>query len=1668
MNHTRFLSLLFIASLTCFSIVQSQTNSYRSQQSGNWSDTLTWYWYVGETYVQASSPPAGDDDVEIQSEHTVTLRQNITVKSTTIDSGGELIVSSGYVLTVEAGVGGEYSVRTKNRVTATEALRARSSSPGLWVYGTLTIKGGISASQTAVSLSYGSSVVYSGSSRQTIAPLDYSDLQLDNPLNANLSDNTTVERNLNVTHGNLTTGSYTLTLAEYGHMSETAPFAVLGILYSSRTCSSGINQNYGGMGVEIMQSFGWPTISVQRTTGVAPTVAGATSVKRYFDISAPTGLNAGLVFHYASNELNGADESALQLYKSSDGGSTWSNQGGTVNTSSHSITLSGVNSFSSWTAASIVPLPTLTNVSPASGSTGSTLNLTLTGTNFGYGSNTVSFTSKGITVDSVTVNSSTQITANITISSSAPTGPRDVSVSTPYGTATLPSSFSVGNPLPALTRVLPDSGGRGQSVPVTLQGNGFVTSVTSVSFGDSIAVSSVTIGSSTSLTAQLGIARGASLGPRSVSVTNAAPGGGTVTLPGAFRVNNPVPTLSSVLPSSGTRGTTLSVTLQGTGFFSGVTSVSFGDSISVSSLIVVNPTTLTAQLTIKAGAVPGVRGISVTNAGPGGGTSTLPSAFAVANPAPTISSVAPTSSLSGQTLSLTVSGTNFFSGQTSGNLGAGITVDSTTVNSRTQITLSISISSLATGGLRDVTITNATPGGGTATLAGGFTVINPSPTLTSLSATSGVRGQSLGLLVNGSGFVPGATTMNFGSGVTVDSLRVSNVSQLFAFISIARDAAVGARDVTVANALPGGGTQTRPAAFEVVYPIPMIINVSPTTGRPGQTLIDTLTGSGFFDGATTVSFGAGVAVNSTTVNGVGNQIIASITIAPDAAPGPRNVTVTNPGFPGTTKTGAFNITSPGPTVTSILPSTGGLGLTLNVVVGGTNFFTGITTASLGTGITTNTVTVNSLTQMTVNITIALGATIGSRDVIVTNGGVGGGTSTLPAAFSVVYPVPTISGVTPPSAVSGQTVTLAITGTNFISGQTTLGVGAGITVNTLTVNSTTQMSAAISISSTAIGGTRDVTVTNPLPGGGIAILPGGFIVNNPAPTITSVVPGVGARGKVASVTLTGSNFIPGVTIALPAPGLTLVSATFVSTTQITGSFFVAREAALGLRDMTLMNSGPGGGTATLAGAFEVQNPLPAVLSVSPTTGDIGQSLSVVVTGTDFFNGASSISFGAGISVGTVTVDSTGTHLTAGITIAPSATAGSRSVTVTNSGPGGGSATLTGAFAVANPVPTLTTLSTYSAGRGQTLNVTLTGSNFATGVTTASFGAGITVNSLTASSPTTAIANITIAGSASVGTRNVSVTNPPPGGGTATLVSVFNVTNPAPTLSAIAPATGARGQTLDVVITGTGFVAGTSTLTLGSDVTLNSMTVTSSTQINANITIALAGAAGGRDVSVTNGPPGGGSALLAAGFTVNNPLPTISSVSPLSANRGSIVNITVTGSQFITGVTSMNFGPDIVVNSVVVKSSTEILANITLSSLAASGSRTVTVTNASPGGGSANLPAGFTVGTGVATLVEENTGVVPDQFLLQEAYPNPFNPSTRIRFGLPEQSRIKLDIHNMLGNVVAELINGDRAKGFYELQWHADNLPSGVYLIRMYAESLESARKFMTSRKAVLVK
>jgi hypothetical protein len=394
---------------------------------------------------------------------------------------------------------------------------------------------------------------------------------------------------------------------------------------------------------------------------------------------------------------------------------------------------------------------------------------------------------------------------------------------------------------------------------------------------------------------------------------------------------------------------------------------------------------------------------------------------------PTISSVTPTYALSGETLTLTIQGTNFIQGQTKVSLGPGIAVNSVTVDNPRQLRVAIAVSPMAAGGPRDIEVTIPPPGGGNASLAGVFLVQNPAPTLRGLSATSGQRGKTMGFLVNGSGFIPGATTMSFGSGIVVNSLAVSNPSQMFVDISVARDASLGLRDVCVVNAAPGGGVATLPAYFAVVNPFPSLASVSPASGPPGETLSVMLGGSDLLDSVSTASFGDEITVNTASTNSAGTQLTAGITIKATATPGARNVTVTNsaPGGGTATLTGGFIITSPMPTLTGVSPACGARGQTMTAVLTGSSFFGGTTSVSFGTSVIVNSSTLTSPTQMNVSITIAYDATLGLRDIVVTNPEPGGGSAMLKGAFAVNNPATAIVSTSFTSGYRGKTYNLLV-------------------------------------------------------------------------------------------------------------------------------------------------------------------------------------------------------------------------------------------------------------------------------------------------------------------------------------------------------------------------------------------------------------------------------------------------------------------------------------------------------------------------------------------------------------------------------------------------------------------------------------------------------------------
>ncbi len=90
------------------------------------------------------------------------------------------------------------------------------------------------------------------------------------------------------------------------------------------------------------------------------------------------------------------------------------------------------------------------------------------------------------------------------------------------------------------------------------------------------------------------------------------------------------------------------------------------------------------------------------------------------------------------------------------------------------------------------------------------------------------------------------------------------------------------------------------------------------------------------------------------------------------------------------------------------------------------------------------------------------------------------------------------------------------------------------------------------------------------------------------------------------------------------------------------------------------------------------------------------------------------------------------------------------------------------------------------------------------------------------------------------------------------------------------------------------------------------------------------------------------------------------------------------------------------------------------------------------------------------------VIPTQYELSQNYPNPFNPSTVIKFGLPENSRVILEVYNVLGEKVATLVNSELKAGYYSVTFDARNLTSGVYFYRI------ETSKFKDVKKMILVK
>ena len=104
----------------------------------------------------------------------------------------------------------------------------------------------------------------------------------------------------------------------------------------------------------------------------------------------------------------------------------------------------------------------------------------------------------------------------------------------------------------------------------------------------------------------------------------------------------------------------------------------------------------------------------------------------------------------------------------------------------------------------------------------------------------------------------------------------------------------------------------------------------------------------------------------------------------------------------------------------------------------------------------------------------------------------------------------------------------------------------------------------------------------------------------------------------------------------------------------------------------------------------------------------------------------------------------------------------------------------------------------------------------------------------------------------------------------------------------------------------------------------------------------------------------------------------------------------------------------------------------------------------------IEAGIPVGVFVEDL---NDDVLPQSYMLEQNFPNPFNPTTTIAFALPQAADVNLSVFNLLGQRVAVLHEGPLTAGRKQVQFNASDLPSGVYLYRLEAGGRTASRRML---------
>ena len=398
--------------------------------------------------------------------------------------------------------------------------------------------------------------------------------------------------------------------------------------------------------------------------------------------------------------------------------------------------------------------------------------------------------------------------------------------------------------------------------------------------------------------------------------------------------------------------------------------------------------------------------------------------------------------------------------------------------------------------------------------------------------------------------------------------------------------------------------------------------------------------------------------------------------------------------------------------------------------------------------------------------------------------------------------PTITTITPNTVTTNSSTSVTLTGSNFDPGAT-VSIDTGGSVSNVSRVSSSSVTFTLATDNTvAAVGTRTIKLTNP--NGKFAY--GTLTITTSAMNVTSVSPSPVNTGTTTPLTISGSGFQSGSVVSIPSTAGTIVGTPTITANTITVSFAADSGAsAIGTWPATVTN--PDG--YSKSANFAIQQAPVTLTAISPSSMAYASTRSFTLTGTGFNSGAQVTLDGNAVTEAWISA----TSMTVTLTSDPSAA--THTFVVTN--PDGGTAsrtfivTPTAISFVTSPDPSTSTNKTF----------TLTGGTFLSGATVKLDSSSSNISSAVVNN--SGLMTVTLTNAPAAGSHTFTVTNPDGGSATDTFTVYAHISNATPNNNWVH-----SGTTKTVTLTGTGFVAGSSTVKVNGLTTgVSSVSITSTT-------------------------------------------------------------------------------------------------------------------------------------------------------------------------------------------------------------------------------------------------